>query len=117
MTHRPTIEALHAQFGGHFNINRIDLKNPKHRCIYMWGAANQLAADFLIQIRPLLVIKQAEADVALELQRHINETPYKPHRSADRANRDEILAYREELFLKCKALKHVSFSHLLLNSP
>lgn len=109
MCHRPTLEAIHQQFGGHLNGNRAELRNPNNRTQFMWGAANKAAADFLKQIRPYTIIKADEIDIGLELQRHIEEIGY-----PTKEQREEVRNYREELFQKCKALKDRSFEPILL---
>lgn len=119
MCHHPTIKALYDQFGGHIN-NGSARKNPKHRPLFAWGMANQKAAQFLRIIRPFVTIKAAEIDVALALQDHIDQTPYlSPGKNpmAERANRGEILAYRETLYQQCKELKSYSFTPLLNKGP
>ncbi len=109
MCHRPTIEEIHEQFGGHFNGNRADLRNPKHRTQFIWGAANKVAADFLRKIRPYVKIKADEIDVGLALQEHIDIIGY-----PTKNQREDVRNYRESLFQKCKALKGRPFDPLLL---
>lgn len=119
MCHRPTVEAFYHRFGGHLN-NGSTRKNPTHRRLFYWGAANRMAASFLEEIRPFLVVKADEADVALQLQKHIDQHRYiSPGRNhmTERPNRDAILAFREGLFQQCKALKTVEFEPLLKKGP
>lgn len=121
MCHYPTIKALHEMFGGHIN-NGSTRKNPKHRPTFVWGIANQKAAEFLRTIRPFVTIKAAEIDVALALQAHIDQTSYVPippnkNQVTERPDRDEILAYRETLYQRCKELKTYSFTPLLNKGP
>ncbi len=119
MCHFPTIKAFHDRFGGHLN-NGSNRVNPKHRPQFMWGASNQKAAVFLKAIRPYVFIKADEIDIALTLQDHIEANPYiSPGRNhmIERPDRDEILAYRENLLLQCKALKARSFTPLLRKGP
>lgn len=118
MCYKPIIVTLHQNFGGHINASQH--KNPKHRTQFMWGLVNQQAAKFLRQIQPYSVVKQAEIDLALELQDHIDQNPYNfkgRGYGGNRKDREGILAYREELLIKCKALKTQTFSPLLDKSP
>lgn len=119
MTHLPTIKAFHDRFGGHLNNGRDPLKT-NHRQVFCWGVANQKAANFLKIIRPYVLVKADEIDVALALQEHIEQTQYvSPGRNhmTERPDRAEILAYREELYQRCKALKTRSFTPLLRKGP
>jgi len=112
MCHRPIIETIYTQFGGHFNGNRTYDLNLNHRNQFTWGLTNSLAAEFLRQIRPHSIIKQAEIDVGLALQDHIDLIGY-----PKKEQREEIRAYREELFLKCKELKKVNYEALPKKHP
>jgi hypothetical protein len=109
MCHRPTLEAIHKQFGGHLNGNRAELKNPNHRTQFIWGAANKVAADFLQQIRPYIIIKADEIDMGLKLQQHIDSVGY-----PTKEQREGVRNYREDLFQKCKELKTKTFEPLKL---
>lgn len=106
MCHRPIIEELYSQFGGHIN-GGSRRSNPKHRNIFAWGLANQLAADFLIQIRSHVRVKGPEIDLGLELQQHINKISY-----PKKEQREEVRAYREDLFQRCKLLKTTAFESI-----
>jgi hypothetical protein len=112
MCHYPTVKAFYDQFGGHLNGHRADLRNSKHRTGFMWGAANQQAAKFLRKIRPYVLIKADEIDLALALQDHIDL-----HLSGSNLPRDERLAYREDLFQRCKELKKRTYPPLLKKNP
>jgi hypothetical protein len=119
MTHLPTVEAFHNRFGGHLNSGSRPT-NPKHRPTFSWGIANKKAVGFLKAIRPYVLVKADEIDVALALQEHIEQAQYvSPGRThmTERPDRAEILAYREELFQRCKALKTRSFEPLLRKGP
>lgn len=119
MTHLPTIEAFHNRFGGHLNSGSRPT-NPKHRPTFMWGVSNKIAINFLKIIRPYVLIKGDEMDVAFDLQEHIDQNPFiSPGRNhmTERPDRVEILAHREELLQKCKALKTRSFTPLLRKGP
>ncbi len=116
MCHYPTVKAFYDQFGGHLNSGSAHT-NPKHRPQFMWGMTNQKAASFLKIISPYLLIKADEANVAIILCDHIEQTKYAPSFVKQRANREAILARREELFQQCKQLKRYSFTPLLRKGP
>ena len=115
MTHYPVIKMLHKEFGGHLNENRHDLRNAKHRIQFCWGIHNQGVAPFLRRIQPYVIVKREEIDLVLALRNHIDQHPYHSERGGarnERKDRDLILAYRESLFLQCRALKKRSFLSL-----
>ena len=100
MTHLPIIEQIHETYGGSLHMNRHDKKNPNYKIQFSCIFASQKAATFLRHILPYTVVKSGQIKVALELQDHIDNTPYKRTkiRGALRENHDEILTYREKLF-------------------
>lgn len=108
MCHRPVIEELQKKFGGTVHNNRADLTGPNRRCQFGWHTANKKAEAFLRQVTPFLIVKREEAEIALVLRDHMQQNPY-IWRRGFRNNRDEILAYREHLYQRCKALKHVNY--------
>lgn len=113
MTYRPVIETLHREFGGTLTENRHDKRNPNARIQFTWMAASQVAASFLRRVLPYLVVKKEEAEIALVLQEHIDANPYTPvGRYKTRENRDQLLAFREDLFQEISALKKRSFPSL-----
>ena len=115
MTHRPIIEQLHATYGGSLHMNRHDQRNQKYRIQFSCIWASQIASTFLRQIYPFTTVKKEQIEVALALQEHIDQNPYKPSGSYDkrgaapREDRDEIMRYREELFHRITALKKLSY--------
>lgn len=113
MTYRPVIEFLQETYGGHLNQNRHDLRGTKNRIQFSWTVGSQIAASFLRRIQPYATVKREEIDIALELQKHIDENPYISrgrNHMGERPNRELILAHREELFQKITALKKRSFA-------
>jgi hypothetical protein len=116
MTHYPVIKMLYDEFGGHLNENRHDLRNPKYRIQFCWGIHNQGVAPFLRRILPYVIVKREEVELVLALRDHIDQNPYH-HKGRDVGNnrkdiRDEILAYREDLYMKCKILKKRAYPTL-----
>ena len=119
MCHYPTVKVFHDDFGGHLNSGR-DPISPKHRPIFAWGVTGKAAASFLEYIKHYSLIKEDEVNVALTLHYHIQQNKYvSPGRNhmTERPDRDGILAYREELYQRCKALKQRSFAPLLRKGP
>jgi len=115
MAHRPIIEQLHIAYGGSLHMNRHDQRNPKNRIQFSCIWSSQIAVTFLRRIYPFTVVKRDQIELALALQEHIDQNPYKPGGSrgkrgaALREDRDEILRYREVLFHQITALKKFSY--------
>lgn len=108
MCHRPILEILHQQFGGHLNGSRAELLNPNHRTQFLWGLANKQAASFIKEIQPYVIIKKDEIDIGLALQDHIEKIGY-----PTKEQRDGVIAYRENLFQQCKTMKSRTFEPML----
>lgn len=115
MSHRPVIEMLHKEYGGCLNENRHDLRKAVNRIQFTWTFASQIGATFLRRIHPFSVVKKDEIEIALLLQDHIDANRYVPagrNHMDERPNRDEIYAYRDDLFTRITALKKRSFPSL-----
>src|SRR5579859_7090895 len=104
MTHKPTVEWLHSVFGGHFAVRLrgpyTNSNNVKYKPIWRWAIESASAADFLRTIRPYLITKAEQADIALELCGRCEQV------RADRWSplTDDELAERERLYLQIKSL-------------
>lgn len=105
-TYWPVILALHEQFGGMVTVTQP--RSAKHRTIHQWRVQSKIAYAFLRAVRPHLIIKREEAELAIALQEHIHlfksdlVGPWGcPERKA------EIAAYRRGLAEKMAALKRV----------
>ena len=108
MTYRPVIEQLHRQFGG--NFHRHARTKLTHRTLYLWTVTSATCADFLRQIRPYVVVKAEEVDVALELQDSIDAWKHKlGHHYKLHPQRDRVIAHRERLYARISELKRVTF--------
>lgn len=119
MTYRPLIEMLQQQFGGGFNVNRHDLRNPKQRACFAWNLGSSTAANFLREILPYLIVKREEAEIALLLQANIDEYRHKlgsPF-GGYHPQRDEIFAYRRSLAAQITALKRRTFDPIVDRAP
>jgi hypothetical protein len=65
MGHKPTIERLHSIFGvGSITIQ--DRRGPRLNDSWSWWTASRNAHAVLLAVRPYLVTKAYEADIALE---------------------------------------------------
>lgn len=112
-TSQPGQECVIAQQQKPFMKNLVGVQigkgneNPKHRPTFCWSVANKNAAIFLDGVLPHLIIKREEAEVALSLQTNINAVKY-PHKE----QQEKVREYREELYQKCRALKHISYPPL-----
>lgn len=120
----PVLEAMKETYGGSIHAEQRSKHNPNHRDWYAWHSGSQVAAEFLRRVLPHLIVKREEAELALALQDHINNTAYNApgrpkHGSGvkSRENRDAIYAYRDDLFRRIAELKKRSYSPLLRDGP
>ncbi len=103
MCHRPIIEAVHREYGGHIYCIQPKMKNSRTHFDVRWGS--QMAATMLRRIQPYVIVKKEEVDLALKFQAHIDDNPYNPGGRGFRVNREKIVATRELFFQKITALK------------
>lgn len=120
----PVIEAMRETYGGSIHKTQIRPAKETHRLQYAWHAGSQVACAFLVRVKPHLIVKADEAELALALQDHINSTSYRrPGRpkageaSRPRTDSSEINAFREDLYHKIAALKKRSYPPLLSDGP
>lgn len=106
MTHQPTMLQMQAQFGGGRNLHR--LQNLKHRACYYWKLSSDPASNFLQSILPWLFCKKEEAELAIELQKHIRENRglmrYHPEVA------EEMYAHRQQLVDRMRISKRPIFT-------
>ncbi len=111
MTHKPVIGFIQQQFGG--SLHEIDRrpKNEKWRPVFNWICGSSAAANFITQLRPYLIVKAPEVDLALEFQRNVEENKsfLKRLPKAGSPERDAVMQYRHDLYVRIAALKHVSY--------
>ena len=109
-------EAFKENFGANVYTQDFRKKNPNHRPVYSWIAIGKTAIAFLDRVRPYLLVKGEQADLVVKLQANIDE--HKHWLGGGRGsggghwkstNRDDVMAYREELFQKCRDLKKTSY--------
>jgi hypothetical protein len=122
--HSGVIEALMATYGGSIHTELRSLRNPNHRNWHAWHAGSKVASAFLRRVLPHLIVKKEEAELALALQEHINQTAYmapgrpaKGGRAKFREDREEIHAFREDLYRRISELKKRSYPPLLSDGP
>lgn len=103
-TRRQPHDLAMSVFGGAVHSYRP--KNPAHREQFQWVAWGNDSVEVLKAIRPLLLIKTQQADLALELQalvpsqfEQIKKTQKPPYRIPD-----EMTAQRQKLFDALTAL-------------
>ena len=112
VNYRPVVVLLQENYGGSIHENRHDLRNPKNRIQFNWIAPSRQAADFLRRIRPYLIIKADQADLALEFQANIDEWKQGRklgNRGGYHPDRDKVFAWRAEVAQRLSEMKKVAF--------
>lgn len=109
MTHRPIVEALHAEFGGTFtSYNGYAKRNPNSRTVWTWTTASLIAYRFLKAVEPHLVVKRDQALLAIELQEHV----FAHKGTVQRMSAEDqvsIFEFRRGLHDEMKRLKKVEY--------
>lgn len=109
-------------FGG--SVFAYEPKNPAHRTQFQWQVSGRMAVPILRSVRPFLLIKGPQADLAIELQKLIAKqnaemraTQTVPYRITDEmaAARDVVLEAvralnqdRRAAYRKCAAASNTS---------
>lgn len=118
VTYHPVVEQLKQAYGGSVHQNRHDLRKAVNRIQFNWVAASQQAASFLRRVRPYLIIKADQADLALELQANIDEWRGRlGTRAGFHPDRDKVFAWRADVARRLMELKKVSFPPLDPRGP
>jgi hypothetical protein len=95
-TNKAVIDLLKRNFGG--NVNRYTSKSTRrydrsnHKPAWKWVVQCNAASTFLVAVRPFLVIKGKEADVAIKLQKRIKSTQGCRLSAAELKTRDRLWA-------------------------
>jgi hypothetical protein len=100
---RPLI-LFQRRFGG--GLHRAPDKRG-FRALIVWTITSGRAMWLLREMRPFLMVKDAQADVAIEFQERV---------FAPSADRLEEIAERERLYQLCRDLKQRSYDHIELPS-
>jgi hypothetical protein len=104
MCHKLTINHLHEMFGGSITARKAKGNN---RASWTWTIYNQQAFKLLKMLLPYLVTKKAEANVAIEFQQHVVETPC----CGCNGLSAETLKIREAMYQECKRLKKLDWTN------
>jgi hypothetical protein len=107
MTHKPTIKAIHNQFGGNYSERKGNGINRNSFSV-MW--ANRKAAPILAALLPYLQIKREEALIAIDFLAKLSSVGTSFWRKASQADIDLLFAEREAIRNKLAALKRVNHS-------
>lgn len=107
MTHKPTIKAIHGQFGGIYSERKGTGIN-RNAFSVMW--ANRKAIPMLAALLPYLQIKREEAVIAMDFLNRLSSVGTSFWRKASQAEIDLLLAERETIRIKLAALKRVNHS-------
>ncbi len=102
MCHRPTLDKLHAIFGSG-SIHPVTRSNPLHNQAWVLSLTSWNALDAINAIRPYLVTKAYEADIAIEFM----ALPRAPRGGCNgsRKTPPEIVAQRHQLWDKMRRAK------------
>jgi hypothetical protein len=92
MTHKPTVDAVQAEFGGRVQTVKQSVYNSNARDRYDWRLQDSAAVEFLRSIRPWLVTKATAADIAVRF----------PFNARGQRVTDDQRAAREGLRLELK---------------
>jgi hypothetical protein len=95
---RTPLDYVALYFGGNVRIRR---RQGNGNDQWVWQASSIHAADFLTAIEPYLIVKKAQATVAIRFQ-SLSSSNYSKHRLSE-----SELAIREAERILIKALKHV----------
>lgn len=100
-----------AQFGGSLCSDGYAKKlRSQSRIRNQWVAWSRYAYDFLVAVRPFLIVKAEEANLAISMfeEMDANRTHFKKHRG-NPPDKLEILASRDAICSKLSALKRRDF--------
>lgn len=94
------IEWLMQKFGGccSFKTGKRSYDNGRYER-WDWVIGNKAASDFLLLVRPYLIVKALEADIAIEFQKTVNY-----HTGRNKLS-DEIMHFRETCYKNLKLAK------------
>lgn len=103
MTDPRPIKSIQEIFGGKIYVTRI--KTSKHRTLFGWIVTSRKAIEFITAVRPHLLVKGEEADVAITFQNHIDSSgrQWSAHKGLPKS----VIDFRESLFQEISHLKHV----------
>ena len=107
MCHKPIIKRLHQEFGGLYS-ERLGTEKARNSFSIMW--ANNKAIPFLEQLAPHLVLKKAEAEVALEFLSELSSVGTSFWRKATTEQIADLQSKREDVRSRLAHMKRVNYS-------
>ena len=107
MTHKPIIKLLQAQFGGNYHERKGANSKTRNSFSLMW--ANQQAGTILQILIPHLILKRAEAEVALEYVQTLSQMGTSFWRGATAAEIQVLQDKREVVRQRLAAMKRVEY--------
>lgn len=119
MVHKPIIYSLQETYGGNvYNKPRSSGQSLATRDGFHWRLSSGKASAFLEMLAPHLIVKQDEAILAIEIQkhirRHIQDLAHKPD------IRPKLIAERDAMYLQLRAMKKRVYSPVVsdpMSSP
>lgn len=116
LTNWPVIRALQENFPNNVYRKHHDhTKNPNNKVSFNWRCNSQRAADFLSLIRPWLIAKREECDLAIQFQMHVATNKNVLRYQSER--RPEINAIREDFMNRIRLLKKRNWNALNGSDP
>lgn len=108
MTHKPIIKRMHKQFGGIYQERLSKDAKARNSFSILW--AGHKAVPILEMLMPHLILKRAEAEVALEFIRELASVGTSFWRKADQGQIDQLQAKRESVRSRLAQMKRVNYS-------
>ena len=106
MVHEGSIVLLAKTLGGNYYKEK-SYQGVGRRPLFCWQASDAIAARAAEILMPLLIIKKANARLLIELRKSKKDPRARRRGSpAKRVMNSAVLAHRERLYVRCKALNH-----------
>jgi hypothetical protein len=93
--------AIQAEYGGRISLQRSHTNYPTRRDLYEWRLSDAKAAAFLLRVRPFLLVKAEQADMAISFRDTVL-----PLKGRTRGNSAETTAKRLSLVKEITEAKH-----------
>lgn len=108
-THEGVIQDIQRTYGG--NVCAYLKPKARRRPAWKWNASCQKAVAFLRAVRPHLIVKGEQADLAIGLQVRIEQTRHNTHlgRKGAMAIDPEELAAREAIWQQMRAIREAPY--------
>jgi hypothetical protein len=107
MVDEGAIQFLKENLGG--NYYHEQARSSLGRPLFCWQASDALASRILKTLLPYLIVKRESAITVLELRKSKNDPMSRVRGSpAKRVMKPEILAMRDSLYVRAKALNHAA---------